>query len=141
MTHDEIAARIPHAGRMCLLDEAVSWDKTRIHCRSETHLETTNPLRRGRPIAAVHLIEYAAQAAALHYGLQAEKSGAVAGGGMLVGLNQVDWSDVSIADINVAIDIRAEQALASARGLIYYFDVGVQDRTLVRGRLSIALHA
>lgn len=141
MKCDEIAALIPHAGRMCLLDEMVSWDATRIHCRSETHLKKDNPLRRKNSIAAVHLVEYAAQAAALHYGLQAKNSATLAGGGVLAGLNQVAWSDVDVADINVAIDIEAEQALTSARGLIYYFDVRAWNRSLVRGRLSIALHA
>ena len=32
LDHDAIAARIPHAGPMCLLDQAVSWDESRIEC-------------------------------------------------------------------------------------------------------------
>lgn len=62
----EIAARIPHAGRMCLLDRVLEWDARRIRCVAESHHEADHPLREqgGLPVWAG--IEYAAQAAAVH---------------------------------------------------------------------------
>jgi predicted hotdog family 3-hydroxylacyl-ACP dehydratase len=62
----EIAARIPHAGRMCLLDRVIDWDSRNIRCSAESHREPDHPLRErgGLPVWAA--IEYAAQAAAVH---------------------------------------------------------------------------
>jgi predicted hotdog family 3-hydroxylacyl-ACP dehydratase len=62
----EIAARIPHAGRMCLLDRVLDWDERHIRCEAHSHRAADHPLRErgGLPVWAG--IEYAAQAAALH---------------------------------------------------------------------------
>ena len=63
---DEIAARIPHSGRMCLLDRVLDWDARHIRCAAENHGDADHPLREhgGLPVWAG--IEYAAQAAAVH---------------------------------------------------------------------------
>lgn len=63
---DEIAARIPHSGRMCLLDQVLEWDARHIRCAAEGHRDANHPLRErgGLPVWAG--IEYAAQAAAVH---------------------------------------------------------------------------
>ena len=42
---DGIASRIPHAGRMCLLDRVECWDTQRIRCRARSHRDADNPLR------------------------------------------------------------------------------------------------
>jgi predicted hotdog family 3-hydroxylacyl-ACP dehydratase len=63
---DEIAARIPHSGRMCLLDRVLDWDARHIRCAAGNHRDADHPLREhgGLPVWAG--IEYAAQAAAVH---------------------------------------------------------------------------
>ncbi len=61
-----IAARIPHAGSMCLLDEVLDWNAERIRCRSGTHRHPENPLRADGRLGAACAVEYAAQAAAVH---------------------------------------------------------------------------
>jgi predicted hotdog family 3-hydroxylacyl-ACP dehydratase len=68
--HAEIAARIPHAGRMVLLDRVLDWDERHIRCAAESHRAADHPLREhgGLPVWAG--IEYAAQAAALHGALR-----------------------------------------------------------------------
>jgi len=62
----DIAARIPHAGRMCLLERVLDWDARGIRCAAGNHRDADHPLRErgGLPVWAG--IEYAAQAAALH---------------------------------------------------------------------------
>jgi predicted hotdog family 3-hydroxylacyl-ACP dehydratase len=66
LSASEIAARIPHAGRMCLLNRVLGWDARHIRCAAESHHEADHPLRErdGLPVWAG--IEYAAQAAAVH---------------------------------------------------------------------------
>ena len=66
-----IEQHIPHKGRMCLLDEVLSWDATRIRCRSATHRTADNPLRAHGRLGAACGIEYAAQAMAVHGALVA----------------------------------------------------------------------
>jgi predicted hotdog family 3-hydroxylacyl-ACP dehydratase len=63
---DEIAERIPHSGRMCLLDRVLDWDARHIRCVAGSHRDADHPLRErgGLPVWAG--IEYAAQAAAVH---------------------------------------------------------------------------
>ena len=66
-----IEQHIPHKGRMCLLDEVLSWDAARIRCRSATHRASDNPLRSHGRLGAACGIEYAAQAMAVHGALVA----------------------------------------------------------------------
>ncbi len=66
MNHDAICARLPHAGRMCLLDRLEAWDGDSITCFATSHRDAHNPLRRAGRLPAVAGVEYAAQAMALH---------------------------------------------------------------------------
>lgn len=136
MTRDEIASRIPHAGRMCLLDQALAWDADRIHCRSDNHRAADHPLRRRGQLASVNLVEYAAQAAALHSALvDADQAGGRAG--MLAGLKDVWLAGGDLQDVAQALDIHAEREMASPLGLIYRFDVQAGPAPLAKGRLTI----
>jgi predicted hotdog family 3-hydroxylacyl-ACP dehydratase len=66
-----IESRIPHRGRMCLLDEVITWSAARVSCRSSTHREADNPLRAHGILGIACGIEYAAQAMAVHGALVA----------------------------------------------------------------------
>ena len=61
-----IAARIPHAERMCLLDRVLDWDESGIRCAAQSHRDADNPLREPAGLPVWAGIEYAAQAAAVH---------------------------------------------------------------------------
>ena len=66
LSRNQIAERIPHAGRMVLLDEVVEWDEEHIVCRSSSHQDRANPLYLAGQLSSVCAIEYAAQAMAVH---------------------------------------------------------------------------
>src|ERR1700752_1268025 len=74
LDHEWIEQHIPHKGRMCLLDEVLSWDAMRIRCRSSSHRATDNPLRAHGRLGAACGIEYAAQAMAVHGALIASSA-------------------------------------------------------------------
>ena len=76
LDHAAIAARVPHAGAMCLLDSVVSWDEQHIECRAASHASPTHPLAQDGRLPATAAIEYAAQAMALHGCLVHEQAGA-----------------------------------------------------------------
>jgi predicted hotdog family 3-hydroxylacyl-ACP dehydratase len=69
VSRERIAALLPHGESMCLLDGVQRWDKDSIVALSLSHHQDSNPLREQGSLAAVALVEYAAQAAAVHAGL------------------------------------------------------------------------
>ena len=67
----DIARRIPHQGRMCLLDAVTEWDGAHIVCQASSHRASDNPLRAEGRLGAACGVEYAAQAMAVHGALLA----------------------------------------------------------------------
>ena len=65
-----IEAHIPHQGRMCLLDEVRAWDQAGVECASRTHRAPDHPLRAHGRLGSACLLEYAAQAMAVHGALR-----------------------------------------------------------------------
>src|SRR3546814_5046341 len=62
------------------LDALLNSDEHSAHCRTESHRAAANPLRRDGQLAAVHLIEYGAQAMAVHGGWMARQNRAAGDG-------------------------------------------------------------
>ena len=54
---------------MGLIDQVDSWDANEISCSTRSHLSLKNPLIEKNCISVMHLIEYGAQAMAIHSGL------------------------------------------------------------------------
>lgn len=67
--------RLPHAGSMCLVDEVIDWDRECIRCGASGHRSADNPLRIAGRLPAICVLEYAAQAFALHGLLIADECG------------------------------------------------------------------
>lgn len=137
----QLAALIPHAGSMCLLDAVEDWTAEWIHCSSHSHTDSTNPLRRRGQLAALHLVEYGAQAMAIHGALLAQ-GGPQAG--MIGALRDVRCHVTRIDDLSQPLDVSATRRLARSDGLIYDFVVSLREsptRTLCEGRVSVVLHA
>lgn len=63
---DMIYAKLPHAGKMRLLEQILAWDEVSICCSIVSHRWVDNPLRRCGSLGCMHAVEYAAQAAAIH---------------------------------------------------------------------------
>lgn len=69
LTKSEIEALIPHAGGMCLLEKVFAYSSDEIICQTRSHLLADNPLKNNGILSRMHLIEYGAQAIAIHGGL------------------------------------------------------------------------
>ena len=136
---DAIAALVPHGGGMVLLERTVAWDDSFIVCRTRSHLDPANPLRRAGRLAAVCGIEYALQAAALHGGLAA--GGVPQPCGFLATLRDVTLhaerlDDPALGDLLVEARLQRHEE----GGSIYALEVrSISGRTLVSGRAVIAL--
>jgi predicted hotdog family 3-hydroxylacyl-ACP dehydratase len=131
----EIAARIPHAGRMCLLDRVLDWDARCIHCAAESHREADHPLRErgGLPVWAG--IEYAAQAAAVHGALLLAAGQPRAG---VLGKLRNVWPGCEWLDrIASPLVIGATLLHRDPSGGIYAFEARGDDVLLLQGQFTL----
>jgi predicted hotdog family 3-hydroxylacyl-ACP dehydratase len=132
-----LAALVPHAGSMCLLDEVVSWNQARVICRSASHRRPDHPLRRDGFLPAIHLLEYAAQATAVHGGLVAGAGASPVPAKLLAAAREFHLQVTSLDDIQADLHIDAERLLAMGDSALYRFHVSADGRELATGRLTI----
>ena len=136
----EIAAMIPHAGRMCLLHEVLEWSAAAIRCASRSHLERDNPLRAGRELPALCGIEYAAQAMAVHGRLCNAVRERPRAGYLAVVRDVVCRAD-RLDDLQHDLVIEAERLAADGRNVLYAFSLSAGGAELLRGKAAVVLAA
>ncbi len=140
--HAWIAAHIPHAGAMCLLDRVVAWDAERVVCCATSHRSASNPLRQHGRLGAACGIEYAAQAMAVHGALAATcaaEAGRIARPGMLVSVRHVELAVGRLDDLAEDLAIEVRRLSGSEHSLLYAFTVTAADRLLLSGRATVLL--
>jgi predicted hotdog family 3-hydroxylacyl-ACP dehydratase len=132
-----IAAMIPHGGSMCLLDAVERWDDRTIRCTTQTHAAAGNPLARGGHVASVNLVEYGAQAMAIHGRLlELKKGSGPPRAGLLVTVRDLALECAWIEDA-AALSIEARRLMGSPAGLLYEIEIRGGDRLLARGRVGV----
>jgi predicted hotdog family 3-hydroxylacyl-ACP dehydratase len=146
-----IEQHIPHKGRMCLLDEVLSWDATHIRCRSVSHRSPDNPLRAYGRLGAACGIEYAAQAMAVHgalvaasapltstlsVGLRRSTGPAL---GYLASVRNVALHVIRLDDLDADLVAAAERVTGDGSTVMYEFSVCSAQQTLLSGRASIVV--
>jgi predicted hotdog family 3-hydroxylacyl-ACP dehydratase len=156
-----IEARIPHQGRMCLLDEVLDWDAQHILCRTATHRAPDNPLRSHDRLSIACGIEYAAQAMALHGALAGGAVDGTAGGtasgaasgavdaiagrsprvGLLAGVRDVRLMVLRLDDIESDLICEITHLAGDSLTALYEFALRDRDRSLLSGRASVILDA
>jgi predicted hotdog family 3-hydroxylacyl-ACP dehydratase len=132
-----IAAHIPHAGRMCLLDSVLSWDATHIECRASSHRDADNPLRAHGRLGCACGVEYAAQAMAVHAALAPTL--AALGAGYLVGLRSTVLHVARLDDIEADLLVSAARITGDTAAFIYEFAVRDARRPYLSGRATVLL--
>ena len=140
MNHDAICARLPHAGRMCLLERLESWDGDSIICIATSHRDTDNPLRSGGHLHAVAGVEYAAQAMALHGNLLSAPDTPPAMG-YLASVRDLKLDLEDLGTIAEDLRVTARRLSGDASGFIYEFEIRAGTRTVLSGRLAAKLLA
>ena len=146
LDHAGIAARIPHQGRMCLLDRLLAWDAEAIECSAAGHRDAAHPLRTPGGLLAPAAIEYAAQAMALHgallAGAEAGEQGraAVSAHGYLASVRSVRLAVARLDRIAGELRVRARRLAGDGRQRLYAFEVADDaGRRLVDGRATVVL--
>jgi predicted hotdog family 3-hydroxylacyl-ACP dehydratase len=148
MLHDAICARLPHAGRMCLLERLESWDGDSITCIATSHRDADNPLRGGGRLHAVAGVEYAAQAMALHGNLLSAPALSPVEGpdtlpaiGYLASVRDLKLDLEDLATVAEDLRVTARRLSGDASGFIYEFEIRAGARMLLSGRLAAKLLA
>jgi predicted hotdog family 3-hydroxylacyl-ACP dehydratase len=144
-----IESRIPHHGRMCLLDEVIAWSDARVSCRSSTHRETDNPLRADGKLGIACGIEYAAQAMAVHGALIAASSPADRGApsaappaaGFLAAVRDVRFHSLRLDDVQGDLICDAVRMAGDATTALYEFELRSQETRLLTGRATVVFDA
>lgn len=134
LERSEIAALIPHSGSMCLVDRVLSWGDDMIRCSSDSHHRSDHPLRRNGRLGAVHLVEYAVQAMAIHGALLARQRGESLTGGYLAAMRHVQLEVAWLDDITASLELYCQCLMG---GGIYSFRVCADKRVLASGRLTV----
>lgn len=136
----EIARMIPHAGRMCLLDEVSAWDASTIRCLARSHRDAANPLRAGAELPALCGIEYAAQAMAVHGRLSSavtEKPRA----GYLASVSDVVCAVRRLDDLDGDLVIEAEKLAGDDARVQYRFTITSNHTQILTGKAAVVLAA
>lgn len=136
----QIAALIPHAGAMCLLDEVRFWDATTIVCTASSHQNPDNPLTSHGTLDAVCGIEYAAQAMAVHGALTAT-AGRRPAAGYLASLREVTCHGTRLDLLAGDLEITATRLAGSEATALYTFSLRSGAGPIVTGRAAVVLDA
>lgn len=140
LDHAGIAALIPHAGSMCLLDGLLHWDATRIECRAGGHRAPDHPLRTASGLLATAAIEYAAQAMALHGALLARSAGGAPTPGFLASARGVQCHRLHLHDLDGLLQVEAERLAGDEHQLLYAFHVRHRGEPVAEGRVAVVLN-
>ena len=141
LDHAGIAARIPHQGRMCLLQDLQAWSPEHVLCTAISHLDPANPLRAGGVLWSACAIEYASQAMALH-GVLGAAAGAAPRAGFLASVRGVQLLVPRLDTVPGPLQVAAYRLAGDARQASYRFELhSAAGALLVAGRASVILDA
>ena len=146
LDHAAIAALIPHAGSMCLLERALAWDESALACSASSHRAPTNPLRTRSGLLAPCAIEYAAQAMALHgallgrANLERNSPGGQPGNpGFLASARGVRFARLRLDDLAGDLRIEVRRQAGDAQQILYAFSVTHAGDAVAEGRATVVL--
>jgi len=139
LTAQELAAFLPHAGEMCLIDAVECWDDSMIRCRTSSHRRLSNPLRRRSRLESIAGLEYGAQAMGIHVGLRGQTRSEPGRVGYVGGLRDVVLGREWLDDCLDELIIEATCLLDDKQSFMYQFAILSGGQSVITGRASIFL--
>jgi predicted hotdog family 3-hydroxylacyl-ACP dehydratase len=127
---------IPHGQQMCLLDKVLNWDGQHIVCETKSHLSPDNPMLEEGRMEAVALVEYGAQAAAVHAALVQNGVGEH----KLAYLGAIKQLELRVNCLDKLVGplfVEANCELNNENGAIYSIAVKSLDQLLIEGRIIL----
>lgn len=136
-----IESRIPHRGRMCLLDYVVAWTPERIVCSSGGHRDPHHPLRAHGRLGIACGIELASQAMALHGAILSEGTAGTPRAGLLAGVRGVRMRVARLDDVQSELICDALRIAGDRSTALYEFELRAAGRELLSGRATVVFDA
>lgn len=136
LSKEQICTIIPHGNNMCVLDEVVAVDDKTITCISRNHLLESNPLKELK-LGVWTLIEYGAQAAAVHKGLTDSDEGKPANTAYIAQVKNIRVSEPIITD-NI-LTVNAECLVSDLSAAAYQITISANNKELLSGRITLSL--
>ena len=127
LNQTEFSHLIPHAESMMLIDQVDAWTTHQIHCSTQSHLLSDNPLRLAGSLSAIHLIEYGAQCMAIHGGLLSGKSTP----GFLAAVRGAHFYIDTLDTLTGPLHIEASAELKIENGAVYLLRITDSCKTLL----------
>jgi len=130
-----IPVLLPHGDGMSLIDEVIALSETSITVRTLSHTRENNPLRQAGRLHACHLIEYAAQATAIHSAL----NGSAEPGQLRVigAVREMKLPDYDLAGRLEPIAVHCTLTAGNPAGAIYEFRIDHTCSNAAAGRLTL----
>jgi predicted hotdog family 3-hydroxylacyl-ACP dehydratase len=97
----------------------------------------SSDLRRDDQLSPLALIEYGAQAMAVHAALLAEAAGGEAESRLLVSAQAVEFDCTDVALLPAPLEVEAQRQLADAHGALYSFAVRHGEQRYAWGRVAV----
>lgn len=139
LTREELAGFLPHGGAMRLIDCVESWDESTIRCRTRSHLDPENPLRRHAQLDTVIGLEYAAQAMGLHVGLQDHAETRKDVIGYIGSVRDVQFMIERLDDCFSELVIDTIRVFKDDQSFLYQFTLSSGGQTVMTGRAALFL--
>ncbi|MCK5696772.1 MAG: hypothetical protein KAI02_01330 [Gammaproteobacteria bacterium] len=150
MNKSELCQLLPHTGKMCLIDQLLSWDSTTLIAQTTSHLKQDNPLQQqDGMINSIMGIEYAAQTMALHSALlyqenyRQEQSLQKKDSGYLATIRNIQMNaehlNPSLSDNTHPLIISVSLLMSDTQGYCYKFNITRHNMTLISGQLTLFL--
>ena len=121
---------------MCLLDEVIDWDENSLNAITTSHRKKDNPLNETGRMDTVVLVEYGAQAAAIHAALQQSGLGS-ARPAYLGAIKKLQlftqYIDADIAELQ----IHAQCIFNDDNGAIYDIRASAKGDDMMAGRVVL----
>jgi predicted hotdog family 3-hydroxylacyl-ACP dehydratase len=136
MTPEDLGVLLPHRGKALMLERVVRRDESLIVTRTTTHRAADHPLRHDGRLASVSLIEYGAQAMALHGALLDRDAGREPQSALLVLVRDFVATRDYIDDLDGELEISASVLLASRTSWQYAFEASHDGRLIASGRVT-----
>ena len=126
---------------MSMLDSVIDWSDNSITCVTSTHRHASNPLMVGANLPSLCLIEYGAQAAAVHAALVANRVDGQGKPAYIGNLKNIEWKEALVDSALPTLTITANLVASSASGAIYDIEASAEQETLLTASMTLIMRA
>lgn len=136
---EKIADLIPHGESMSLLDRIVEWGDDFVVCATTSHQCSNNPLKFDGKLPSLCLVEYGAQAAAVHAAIVASRVDEQGKPAYVGNFKNIQCQRDNVDNDLPEIMVRAEKEASSSAGAIYQLRASVNDTDLVTATMTLLM--